>query len=88
MYMLFGSTFDKMILHHELTPITTPLYGFTEESITPREKITLTMEMRKSPQTTLNFMELLIVDSRLAYHGVLGRPALKELRTITSIYHL
>lgn len=36
----------------------------------------------------MNFMEVLIVDSRSAYHGVLGRSALKELGVVTSIHHL
>ncbi|XP_022880580.1 uncharacterized protein LOC111397837 [Olea europaea var. sylvestris] len=87
--ILFGSTFDKMILDHELTPTTTtPLYGFTGDSITPRRKITLAVEMGESPQTTMNFMEFLIVDSQSAYHEVLGRPALKELGAVTFIHHL
>lgn len=47
--ILFGATFDKMILDHELTSTTTLLYRFTRDSITPREKITLAMEMGESP---------------------------------------
>ncbi|XP_022864597.1 uncharacterized protein LOC111384542 [Olea europaea var. sylvestris] len=86
--ILFQSAFDKMILDHQLTPTTTPLYGFTGDSITPREKITLALEMRESPQATINFMEFLIVDSRSPYHGVLSRLSLKELETVTSIHHL
>ena len=30
----------------------------------------------------------LVVDCPLAFNAVLGRPTLKELRAITSIYHL
>lgn len=33
MNILFGSTFDKRILDHELTLTTTPLYGFIIDSI-------------------------------------------------------
>ncbi|XP_022871361.1 uncharacterized protein LOC111390535 [Olea europaea var. sylvestris] len=77
-----------MILDHQLTPTTTPLCGFTGDSTTPRGKITLAVEMGESPQTTMNFMEFLIVDSQSAYHGVLGRPALKELGAVISIQHL
>lgn len=79
MNSLFGSTVDKMILVHELTPTTTFLYRFIGDSITSRGKITLAVEMGESPQTTLNFMEFIIVDSQSTYHGVLGRLALKEL---------
>lgn len=67
--ILFGATFDKMVVDNELTPITTLLYGFTGDSITPREKITLDMEMGEPSQVFLNFIEFLTVDSRLAYHG-------------------
>lgn len=44
--------------------------------------------MEELSQTSLNFMEFLIIDSRLTYHGVLGRPTLKDLGAITFIYHL
>ncbi|XP_022851659.1 uncharacterized protein LOC111373373 [Olea europaea var. sylvestris] len=77
-----------MILDHDLTPTTTLLYGFTGDSITLRKKITLAMKMGESPQTTLNFMEFLIVDSRPTYHEILRRPALKKLGAVTSIHHL
>lgn len=34
--ILFGATFDKMIVDHELKPITTSLYDFTNDSIISR----------------------------------------------------
>lgn len=77
--IIFGATFNKLISDHELTSTTTPLYRFTGRSITLRERITFTMEIGEPPQTTMNFMEFLIIDSRSAYHGILGRPALKDL---------
>lgn len=43
--ILFGATFDMMIVDHELTLITTCLYGFTGDSITFTGKITLAIEM-------------------------------------------
>lgn len=49
--ILFPSTFDKMILNHELTPTITHLYRFTKDSIIPRRKITLAVEMVESSQT-------------------------------------
>lgn len=49
------------------------------DSIVPRGKITLAVEMEATPLTTHHFMEFLIVDHRTAYHGVLGIPTLKEL---------
>ncbi|XP_022865625.1 uncharacterized protein LOC111385468 [Olea europaea var. sylvestris] len=92
--ILFVSTFDKMILDHKLMPTSTPLYEFMGDSITQRGKIALVVEMGESPQTTMNFIEFLIVDSRSAYHGVLGRSAIKELgalkefEAVTSIHQV
>ncbi|XP_022846413.1 uncharacterized protein LOC111369168 [Olea europaea var. sylvestris] len=77
-----------MILDHQLTLTTTPLYGFTGDSITLKGKITLAVKMGESLQTTMNFMEFFIVDNQSTYHGVLGRPALKELGAVSSIHHL
>lgn len=86
--ILFGTTFDKMIVDHELTLITIPLYGFTGDNITPKGKTTLAVEMGDFTQTSLNFMEFLVVNSRSTYHGVLGRPALMDLGAVTLIHHL
>lgn len=86
--ILFGTTFDKMAVDHELTPMSSPLYGFTGDSIIPRGKITIAVEMGALPQVAHHFMEFLVLDRRSAYHGVLGRPALKELWAVTSIHHL
>ncbi|KAL2505649.1 Uncharacterized protein Adt_21270 [Abeliophyllum distichum] len=33
-------------------------------------------------------MKFLVMDTRFAYHGVLGRPILKDLQVVTSIHHL
>lgn len=46
--ILFGATFDKMIVDHELTPITTFLYDLIDDSIIPRSKITLAVKMGES----------------------------------------
>lgn len=86
--ILFGSTFEKMAVDDELNPMTSPLYGFTGDSIIPKGQITLVVEMGTAPQVAHHFMEFLVVDRRSAYHGVLGRPALKELFVVTSIHYL
>ena len=47
--ILFGSTFDKMQIEHGLIPMTDPLFGFTGDSIIPRGRITLPVEMGSAP---------------------------------------
>lgn len=47
--ILLGITFEKIVVNHELTPMTSPLYGFTIESIIPRGKITLAVKKGYTP---------------------------------------
>ncbi|XP_022886722.1 uncharacterized protein LOC111402573 [Olea europaea var. sylvestris] len=56
--------------------------------IIPRGRIILPVEMGSAPLVAQYFIEFLVVDHRSAYHGVLGRPALKDLWAVTSIHYL
>lgn len=38
--------------------------------------------------TTTQVMDFVIVNEDISYNGILGRPLLKEMMVITSIYHL
>lgn len=67
--IIYGATFDKMEVGHELTLITSPLYGFKGDSIIPRGKITLAMKMRVARLKGHHFIEFLVVDHLSAYHG-------------------
>lgn len=86
--ILFGSTYEKMLVDHELTPMSKPFYGFSGNSIILWRRITLAVEMGAFLLVDYHFMEFLVVDHLSAYHGVLGRPVLKELWPVTSIHHL
>lgn len=86
--IIYGASFDKMEVDHELTRVTSPLYGFIGDNIVSRGKITLAMEIGVAPLMAHHFMEFLLVDYHFAYHGIIRRPSLKELWAITSIHHL
>ncbi|KAL2506437.1 Uncharacterized protein Adt_22058 [Abeliophyllum distichum] len=73
---------------HELTAISEPLFDFKGDSLVPRERITLAVDFEELPCHLKKFMEFLILDTYSAYHGVLGKSALKNLQAITSIHHL
>lgn len=47
--------------------------------LSSKGKITLAIGMGTTPFTAHHFMKFFVVDNRFAYHGVLGRLALKEL---------
>ncbi|XP_022883419.1 uncharacterized protein LOC111400225 [Olea europaea var. sylvestris] len=68
--------------------MTDPLFGFTGDNIISRGQITLSIETGSAPLVAQHFMEFLVVDHRSAYHGVLGRPALKDFWAVTSIHYL
>ncbi|KAL2470719.1 Retrotrans gag domain-containing protein [Abeliophyllum distichum] len=78
--ILFGTTFDQMDVDHELIVISEPLFGFTEDSLIPRGRITLAVDFEEPPCHLKKFIEFLVVNTRFVYHGVLGRPALKDLQ--------
>lgn len=84
--IIYGAAFDKMEVDHELTLMTSHLYGFTSNSIIPLSKITLETEMRVTPLMAHHFIEFLVVDHYFAYYRVLGRPSLKELWITISIH--
>ncbi|KAL2487247.1 Uncharacterized protein Adt_32003 [Abeliophyllum distichum] len=86
--VIFSSTYEQMNIDVPLEPSTEPLYGFTGDCVTPKGIIRLAVTMGEEPLAAHTFMEFLVVDRRSAYHGVLGRPALKELWAVTSIHHL
>ncbi|KAL2471515.1 Ribonuclease H [Abeliophyllum distichum] len=82
------SAFDQMDVDHELTAISELLFGFMEDSLIPRGKITFVVDFGEPPCHLRKFIIFLIVDTCSAYHRVLGRPALKDLQAVTSIQHL
>lgn len=77
--IIFGTTFDKIEVDHDLTTMNSALHSFTGDNIIPRGKITIGTEMETTPLTGHHFMIFLVVDNRSANHGVLGRPSLKKL---------
>lgn len=47
--ILFGATYDKMLMDHELTRIMAPLYDFIDDNIIDNGRITLAVEMGTPP---------------------------------------
>ncbi|KAL2542835.1 Uncharacterized protein Adt_03813 [Abeliophyllum distichum] len=86
--ILFDSVFDQMDVDHELTAIFELLFSFTGDSLIPRGRITRAVYFDELPCHLRKFMEFPIVDACSTYHGVLERPALKDLQAVTSIHHL
>ncbi|KAL2526369.1 RNase H domain-containing protein [Abeliophyllum distichum] len=67
--ILFGNIFDQIEVDHVL-------HGRLPR---PARKDTLVVDSRELPCQLKKLMEFMVVDTRSAYHGVLGRPTLKNL---------
>ena len=72
----------------ELSPTTSPLYGFTRDHVIPKGTIKLAVMMREHPIVSTVMIEFLVVDYPSVVRGIIGRQLLKALKAVTSIYHL
>ena len=72
----------------DLKPSPNPIYSFTGDSVITLGVISLPMTLGGYPRQSYVMTDFLVIDQPLAFNATLGRPSLKELRAITSIYHL
>lgn len=71
-----------------LNPITTPLYGFTGHSVIPEGIIELPlMSIDEYPRQATMMTNFLVIKGP-TFYAAIERPALKDLKTVTSIYYL
>ena len=87
--ILYLGAYEQMGLgQHQLTPMPTPLYGLTGDSLTPIRSNKLAMMVCIYPRISTVMANFLVVDYPLVFNLVLGRSILKELQVVTSIHHL
>ncbi|VFQ94437.1 unnamed protein product [Cuscuta campestris] len=72
----------------ELSPIKTPLTGFTGDSIEPEGVITLPVEIGDTKATRKLDMEFVVVGIISNTNIILGRPGLEDLECVISPRHL
>ena len=87
--IIYMDAYKRMRLTEDnLSPTTTSLYRFTGDHVIPKGTIRLAVIVGEHPQVSIVMIKFLIVDYQSAFNGVIGRPLLKVLKPITSIYHL
>ena len=87
--ILYHQAFKKMGLKDsDLRPSPNLIYGFTGDSVIPVGVITLLLTVGKYPRESCIMVNFLVIDQPSAFNVILGRPSLKALKAITSIYHL
>ncbi|KAK3004199.1 hypothetical protein RJ639_018605 [Escallonia herrerae] len=87
--IMFYDAFKKMnILTDRLQKIDSPLYGFSNHSVSVEGIIALSVAI-KTPPTQANLMlDFVVMKVPSAYNAILGRPALNQLQDVVSTYHL
>ncbi|KAM6554158.1 hypothetical protein CsatB_014920 [Cannabis sativa] len=78
-----------MGLHEKvLQPVTSSIYGFTRDTIALKGMIKLQITLGTDRVTAKSMADFAIIDQYSTYNAVIGRPILKDMKIITSIYHL
>ena len=92
-----GSTVDNIyldaykrmgLIESELSPTTSPFYGFTGDHMIPKGTIKLVVMVGEHSPVSTVMTKFLVVDCPSAFNGVIGTSLLKALKAVTSIYHL
>ena len=87
--ILYYQVFQRMRLKvSDLKPLPNLIYGFIGDSVIPLGVISLSMTLGEYLRQSCVMVDFLVIDQPLAFNAVLGRPSLRELKVITSIYHL
>ncbi|XP_059460362.1 uncharacterized protein LOC132189629 [Corylus avellana] len=76
------------ISREKLKPFLSPLIGFAGEHVQPIGLISLPVTAGTAPRQSTIMVDFLVIDRPSAYNMIIGRPALNQLRVVTSTYHL
>ncbi|KAK0586997.1 hypothetical protein LWI29_015920 [Acer saccharum] len=86
--ILFKGALEKLNLKNPCyNSYTTPLYGFTGDSVMPIKTHILPVIIGEAPLQQNIMIEFIMVDTPSAYNVILGRPFLSGIRGVLSIYH-
>lgn len=87
--ILYYNAFIKRGLKDsDLKPVTTPLYYFIGNFVIPNGRIILPLILGEYPKTSTLMAEFFVVDCPSTFNALYGKPSLKALKVVTSIYHL
>ncbi|XP_060963703.1 uncharacterized protein LOC133033115 [Cannabis sativa] len=86
--ILFKAPYENMGLQlKDLTPCLQTVYGFSGQNVTPLGRIRLPLTVGQAPRSITIMAQFLVLDVPSAFNVMLGRPALYDLKTVTSIFH-
>ena len=67
------------IIRQKISPVQTPLQGFTDNAILSEGIVSLLVELEKTPRQTLCFVDFHLVNYVNPYNAIIGRPTLNAL---------
>ncbi|GJY17707.1 reverse transcriptase domain-containing protein [Tanacetum coccineum] len=74
-------------IKRQLIRATTPLIGFSGEIIWPIGQIQLLVAIRDEEHSTSALMNFVVVRPPSPYNGIIGRPGVRKLQAVPSIFH-
>ena len=87
--ILYLNTYKRMgLIENEHSHTTFPLYRFAGDHVILRGIAKLAMIVGEHPRVLIVIVEFLVVDYSSTINWIIGRPLLKALKVVTSIYHL
>lgn len=87
--VLTYDAYKKMgLLDKYLSPTIGYSYGFNRTLVSVKGSIMLPVTLEEEPYMTSQVTDFMVIDQHSAYNTIIGRPILKEMRVVTSIYHL
>ena len=87
--VLFYAVFSRMDLSkYRLCEVSTPLIGFTGDSVQVEGEITLPTTVGTSSRLSTVFLTYTVVKIPSTYNAILGRPGLNALWAVVSTYHI
>uniref|UniRef100_A0A803NHZ4 Retrotransposon gag domain-containing protein n=1 Tax=Cannabis sativa TaxID=3483 RepID=A0A803NHZ4_CANSA len=87
--LLKFQAFKQMGLQEkDLSPVVSRIYGFTGDKIALKGMIKLPITLGTAPVTAKSMANFAVIDQYSAYNVVIGRPILKKMKIVTSIYNL
>ncbi|KAK1380929.1 hypothetical protein POM88_027673 [Heracleum sosnowskyi] len=72
----------------EMSPAYNDLYGFTGGPVQVVGRVKLPVVLGAEPMRATQVTKFMVVNEDISYNCIVGRPLLKEMRVVTSIYHL
>ncbi|XP_063942768.1 uncharacterized protein LOC135150410 [Daucus carota subsp. sativus] len=87
--ILYYSTYQKLGLpDKDMKVEDVYIYGFGREAVKVKGTIRLPVTLGEGTCSATQVMDFMIVDHDSSHNTIVGRPLLKEMRVVTSIYHL